>query len=296
MKSLLEAGAHFGHQTRRWDPRMRPFIFTQRNGIHIIDLQQTVRRLDEAFEWVADMVAQGGSILFVGTKKQAQETIESEARRCGMPFVNSRWLGGTLTNFQTIQGRIDHLVRLEDALARGEFARMPKKDVAKIEEEIERLNRHFGGIKEMTKLPAALYIVDPSMEYISVAEANRTGIPIVAMADTNCNPNLLDYPIPSNDDAIRAVRLVTARIADAVLEGQQRRDYGGDGEEFEFDASGTYSASPDEPTPGLEDAEEAAAPVAEAPVAVADAAPAAAEAPAQVGAADTAPPAASAEA
>jgi len=242
------------------------------------------------------MVAQGGSILFVGTKKQAQETIESEARRCGMPFVNSRWLGGTLTNFQTIQGRIDHLVRLEDALARGEFARMPKKDVSKIEEEIERLNRHFGGIKEMTKLPAALYIVDPSMEYISVAEANRTGIPIVAMADTNCNPNLLDYRIPSNDDAIRAVRLVTARIADAVLEGQQRRDYGGDGEEFEFDASGTYSASPDEPTPGLEDAEEAAAPVAEAPVAVADAAPAAAEAPAQVAAADTAPPAASAEA
>jgi small subunit ribosomal protein S2 len=288
---------------------MRPFIFTQRNGIHIIDLQQTVRRLDEAFEWVADMVALGGTILFVGTKKQAQETIESEARRCGMPFVNSRWLGGTLTNFQTIQGRIDHLVRLEDALARGEFARMPKKDVSKIEEEIERLNRHFGGIKEMTKLPAALYIVDPSMEYISVAEANRTGIPIVAMADTNCNPNLLDYPIPSNDDAIRAVRLVTARIADAVLEGQQRRDYGGDGEEFEFDATGTYSASPDEPTPGLEVAEEevapvAEAPVAEAPVAIADAAPAAAAEPAPVAAADTAPvaaadtapPAASAEA
>jgi len=275
---------------------MRPFIFTQRNGIHIIDLQQTVRRLDEAFEWVADMVAQGGSILFVGTKKQAQETIESEARRCGMPFVNSRWLGGTLTNFQTIQGRIDHLVRLEDALARGEFSRMPKKDVLKIEEEIERLNRHFGGIKEMTKLPAALYIVDPSMEYISVAEANRTGIPIVAMADTNCNPNLLDYPIPSNDDAIRAVRLVTARIADAVLEGQQRRDYGGDGEEFEFDPTSTYSASPDEPTPGQEEAEEEAAPVAEAPVAVADAAPAAAAEPAQVAAADTAPPAPTAEA
>jgi small subunit ribosomal protein S2 len=245
------------------------------------------------------MVAQGGSILFVGTKKQAQETIESEARRCGMPFVNSRWLGGTLTNFQTIQGRIDHLVRLEDALARGEFSRMPKKDVSKIEEEIERLNRHFGGIKEMTKLPGALYIVDPSMEYISVAEANRTGIPIVAMADTNCNPNLLDYPIPSNDDAIRAVRLVTARIADAVLEGQQRRDYGGDGEEFEFDASGTYSASPDEPTPGQEEPaeDEAPAAVADAPVAVADPAPvAAAEAPAPSAPAETAPPAASAEA
>jgi small subunit ribosomal protein S2 len=283
---------------------MRPFIFTQRNGIHIIDLQQTVRRLDEAFEWVADTIAQGGTILFVGTKKQAQETIESEARRCGMPFVNSRWLGGTLTNFQTIQGRIDHLVRLEDALARGEFSRMPKKDVLKIEEEIERLNRHFGGIKEMTKLPAALYIVDPSMEYISVAEANRTGIPIVAMADTNCNPNLLDYPIPSNDDAIRAVRLVTARIADAVLEGQQRRDYGGDGETFEFDAGGTYSASPDEPTPGQDVEDEAPAAEVATPTAAVDAAPAnaASAAPASAAgatpaaAADTAPPAATAQA
>ena len=250
MKSLLEAGAHFGHQTRRWDPRMRPFIFTQRNGIHIIDLQQTVRRLEEASEWVADTVSKGGTILFVGTKKQAQETVEAEATRCGMPYVNSRWLGGTLTNFQTIQGRIDHLVRLEDALARGEFTRAPKKDVLKIEEEIERLNHHFGGIKEMTKLPSALYIVDPGMEYIAVAEANRTGTAVVAMADTNCNPDLLDYPIPSNDDAIRAVRLVTARIADAVLEGNQRRDYGGDGEEFEFgEGQTTYTASPDEPSP-----------------------------------------------
>jgi small subunit ribosomal protein S2 len=229
---------------------MRPFIFTQRNGIHIIDLQQTVRRLEEASEWVADTVSKGGTILFVGTKKQAQETIEAEATRCGMPYVNSRWLGGTLTNFQTIQGRIDHLVRLEDALARGEFTRAPKKEVLKIEEEIERLNHHFGGIKEMTKLPAALYIVDPGMEYIAVAEANRTGTAVVAMADTNCNPDLLDYPIPSNDDAIRAVRLVTARIADAVLEGVQRREYGGDGEEFEFgEGQTTYTASPDEPSP-----------------------------------------------
>jgi small subunit ribosomal protein S2 len=250
MKSLLEAGAHFGHQTRRWDPRMRPFIFTQRNGIHIIDLQQTVRRLEEASEWVSDTVAKGGSILFVGTKKQAQETIQNEATRCSMPYVNSRWLGGTLTNFQTIQGRIDHLVRLEDALARGEFARMSKKDVLKIEEEIERLNRHFGGIKEMTRLPAALYIVDPSMEYIAIAEANRTGTPIVAMTDTNCNPNLIDYPIPSNDDAIRAVRLVTTRVADAVLEGLQRRELGDDAEQFEFEeGQTTYSVSPDEPSP-----------------------------------------------
>jgi small subunit ribosomal protein S2 len=257
MKSLLEAGAHFGHQTRRWDPRMRPFIFTQRNGIHIIDLQQTVRRLEEASEWVSETVANGGTLLFVGTKKQAQETVQAESSRAGMPYVNSRWLGGTLTNFSTIQGRIDHLVRLEDAVARGEFNRMPKKDVLKIEEEIERLNRHFGGIKEMTKLPSALYIIDPSMEYIAVAEANRVGIPIVAMADTNCNPNLLDYPIPSNDDAIRAVRLVTMRIADAVLEGMKRREYGGEGEEFEFEAGQTsYSVSPDEPVPGSEPLEE----------------------------------------
>ncbi|HEU0073868.1 MAG TPA: 30S ribosomal protein S2 [Dehalococcoidia bacterium] len=262
MKSLLEAGAHFGHQTRRWDPRMRPFIFTQRNGIHIIDLQQTVRRLEEASEWVSDTVSKGGAILFVGTKKQAQETIQQEATRCSMPYVNSRWLGGTLTNFQTIQGRIDHLVRLEDALARGEFGRMSKKDVLKIEEEIERLNRHFGGIKEMTRLPAALFIVDPSMEYIAIAEANRTGTPIVAMTDTNCNPNLIDYPIPSNDDAIRAVRLVTTRIADAVLEGLQRRELGDDAEQFEFEeGQTTYSVSPDEPSPA-DDAE----PVAEAAV------------------------------
>jgi small subunit ribosomal protein S2 len=260
MKALLEAGAHFGHQTRRWDPRMKPFIYAQRNGIHIIDLQQTVRRLEEASEWVAETIANGGTVLFVGTKKQAQETIESEARRCGMPYVNTRWLGGTLTNFTTIQGRIDHLVRLEDAIERGEFARMPKKDVLKIEEEIVRLNRHFGGIKEMTRLPSALYIVDPSMEYIAVAEANRVGIPIVAMTDTNCNPDLIDYPIPSNDDAIRAVRLVTARIADAVLEGVQRRELGGDGEEYEFDAEDgarTYSASPDDSAPAEAEAEAA---------------------------------------
>ncbi len=253
MKSLLEAGAHFGHQTRRWDPRMKPFIYTQRNGIHIIDLQQTVRRLDEASEFVAETVANGGTILFVGTKKQAQDTIESEAARCGMPYVNTRWLGGTLTNFTTIQGRIDHLVRLEDAVERGEFARLAKKEVLKIDEEIERLNRHFGGIKELTKLPSVVYIVDPSMEYIAVAEANRVAVPIVAMTDTNCNPELIDYPIPSNDDAIRAVRLVTSRIADAVLEGVQRREMGAEGEEFVFaEGQRSYSASPDEPAPGEE--------------------------------------------
>ncbi len=253
MKALLEAGAHFGHQTRRWDPRMRPFIFTQRNGIHIIDLQQTVRRLEEASEWVSDTVANGGTVLFVGTKKQAQETIQTEAGRCGMPYVTSRWLGGTLTNFQTIQGRIDHLVRLEDAIDRGEFGRHSKKDILKIEEEVIRLNRHFGGIKEMTKLPAAIFVVDTTMEYIAVAEASRLGIPIVAMTDTNCNPDLIDFPVPSNDDAIRAVRLVTTRIADAVLEGTKRGEFGADGELFEFEEGQTsYSASPDEEAPGSE--------------------------------------------
>jgi small subunit ribosomal protein S2 len=178
-----------------------------------------------------------------------------------MPYVNSRWLGGTLTNFTTIQGRIDHLVRLEDALARGEFARMSKKDVLKIEEEITRLNRHFGGIKELTRLPSAIFIVDPSMEYIAIAEANRTGVPIVAMIDTNCNPDVIDYPIPSNDDAIRAVRLVTTRIADAVIEGRNRLEAGGvDGDEFEFSEGQTsYTASPDEPTPGSEPEEEESA-------------------------------------
>ncbi len=252
MKQLLEAGVHFGHQTRKWNPRMRRFIFTERNGIHIIDLQQTVGRLSSAYDYVRDLAANGGVILFVGTKKQAQEAVEIEAKRAGMPYVNNRWLGGTLTNFQTIQSRIDHLARLENAKARGDFEVLPKKEQLKIDEEIERLNRHFGGIKEMTKLPAALYVVDPSMEYIAIAEANRVGIPVVAMADTNCNPNLIDYPIPSNDDAIRAVRLVTARIADAVLEGAQRREFGGESEEFEFAGQRTYSASPDEPAPGDE--------------------------------------------
>jgi small subunit ribosomal protein S2 len=231
---------------------MRPFIYSQRNGVHIIDLQQTVLRLEQATDYVRNLVAEGGTILFVGTKKQAQDTVQNEATRCHMPYVNTRWLGGTLTNFSTIQGRIDHLVRLEDAVERGEFARLPKKDVLKIEEEITRLNRHFGGIKEMTSLPSALYVVDPSMEYIAIAEANRVGIPVVAMTDTNCNPDLIDYPIPCNDDAIRAVRLVTSIIADAVIEGLERRQMGAEGEEFEFTEGQrrTYTASPDEPSPG----------------------------------------------
>ena len=259
MKMLLEAGVHFGHQTRRWDPRMRGFIFTERNGIHIIDLQQTVQRLTEACDFVRDVVARGEPILFVGTKKQAQEAIELEARRCSMPYVNNRWLGGTLTNFATIQSRIDYLVRLEDSRARGEFQRLLKKEALKIDEEIERLNRHFGGIKEMTRLPGALFIVDPSMERIAVAEAVRVGIPIVAMVDTNCNPDEVDYPIPSNDDAIRAVRLMTSRMADAALEGLTARGgYGAEGgypleADEELAAGQVFSASPDEPEPVQEE-------------------------------------------
>jgi small subunit ribosomal protein S2 len=255
MKQLLEAGVHFGHQTRKWNPRMRRFIFTERNGIHIIDLQQTVQRLQIAYDWVRDLAANGGVILFVGTKKQAQEAVESEARRCGMPFVNTRWLGGTLTNFQTIQSRIDHLVRLENARARGDFAVLPKKEQLKIDEEIERLNRHFGGIKEMTRLPQALFIVDPPKERNAVLEAIRMNIPIVAMCDTNCDPDEIECPIPSNDDAIRAVKLITAKIADAVLEGQSIRL--GVAEEVEEGAAGDFSDitvasfSPDDEEPAV---------------------------------------------
>ncbi|MGH2589146.1 MAG: 30S ribosomal protein S2, partial [Dehalococcoidia bacterium] len=226
MKQLLEAGVHFGHQTRRWDPRMRRFIFTERNGIHIIDLQQTVTRLSGAYDFVRDLAAAGGTLLFVGTKKQAQEAVEAEAKRAAMPYVNNRWLGGTMTNFQTIQSRIDYVVRLEDQRARGEFDVLPKKEVLKIEEEINRLNRHFGGIKEMTRLPTALFIIDPPKERIAVLEALRLGIPIVAMCDTNSNPDEVDYPIPSNDDAIRAVKLITGKMADAIVEGQELREAG----------------------------------------------------------------------
>jgi small subunit ribosomal protein S2 len=247
MKSLLEAGVHFGHQTQRWDPRMRPYIFTERNGIHIIDLQQTVQYLNQACDFVRDLVASGQTILFCGTKRQAQESVEAEAKRCLMPYVNNRWLGGTLTNFATIQSRIDHLVRLEDSKSRGEFDRLPKKEVMKLDKEIERLNRHFGGVKEMTAIPGAIFIVDTSAERIAVAESNRVGIPIVAMVDTNGNPDEVDYPIPSNDDAIRAVRLVTSRIADAALEGLSMREYAP--EAAEVLAGQTYSVSPDEEMP-----------------------------------------------
>jgi small subunit ribosomal protein S2 len=289
MKALLEAGVHFGHQTRRWNPKMRKFIFTERNGIHILDLQQTVDRLERACDYVRDLVANGGILLFVGTKRQAQETIETEAKRCGMPYVTTRWLGGTLTNFHTIQGRIDYLVRLEDAKARGEFEYLPKKERLKMEEEIARLNRYLGGIKEMTNIPGAVYIVDTTKEYIAVAEAQRVGVPIVALVDTNCNPDEIDYPIPSNDDAIRAIKLITARIADAVLEGLTAREYAQqaalEAEEVEVSAytETGYIASPDEPSPEQIRAEQEAA---EAEAAEAEAAAAAAEAEAESAAAD----------
>jgi small subunit ribosomal protein S2 len=220
IKQLLEAGAHFGHQTGRWHPRMKNNLFTKRNGIHIIDLEKTAVMLDKACEFVRETVASGETILFVGTKKQAQESVQEEATRCGMYYVNQRWLGGMLTNFATIQARIDQLVRLEDQLARGELGRLSKKEVLKLNEKIGRLNAQMGGFKEMTALPGALFIIDPTKERIALAEAKRMGIPVVAIVDTNCNPDEVDYPIPANDDAIRAVKLVCSKIADAVLEGK----------------------------------------------------------------------------
>jgi len=219
VKQLLEAGAHFGHQTSRWHPAMKKYIFTKRDGIHIIDLEQTATMLTKACQFVEDVAAEGGKVLFVGTKKQAQESIEEAATRCGMYYVNQRWIGGVLTNFATIQSRIDYLVRLEDQQAKGEFSRLPKKEALKLEKEITRLNKQMGGIKEMTSLPATIFIVDPPKERIALAEAKRAGIPVVAIADTSCNPDELDYPIPANDDAIRGIRLICNKIADAVIEG-----------------------------------------------------------------------------
>lgn len=223
LKQLLEAGAHFGHQTSRWHPKMKSYIFTKRKGIHIIDLEQTVSLLEKACNFVRDTVADGGHIIFIGTKKQAQEAIQEEAKRCGMYYVNQRWIGGTLTNFSTIQSRIDYLVRLEDQQAKGEFSRLPKKEALKLSEEIVRLNRDLGGFKEMTSLPSALFIVDTVKEKNAIVEAKKVGIPVVAVADTNSNPDEIDYPIPANDDAIRAIKLICSKAADAVLEGKSRR-------------------------------------------------------------------------
>ncbi len=220
IKELLEAGAHFGHQTSRWHPKMKRYIFTKRNKIHIVDLEKTAELLDKACQYVKQLVADGGKIMFVGTKKQAQSIIEEEARRCNMFFINQRWIGGILTNFTTIQSRMDYLVRLEDQQERGEFQRLPKKEARKKVEEIEKLNKNMGGFKEMVGLPDAIYIVDPAKERIAIAEARKMGIPVIAIVDTNCNPDEVDYPIPANDDAIRAIKLITGKIASAVISGQ----------------------------------------------------------------------------
>lgn len=221
MKQLLEAGVHFGHQTRRWNPKMKRYIFTERNGIYIIDLQKTVKKVEEAFNVMRDIAANGGNVLFVGTKKQAQDAIKEEATRAGMYFVNQRWLGGTLTNFQTIQKRIKRLKDIERMQEDGTFEVLPKKEVVQLKKELERLEKFLGGIKDMKGLPDALFIVDPRKERIAVAEARKLNIPIIGIVDTNCDPDEIDHVIPANDDAIRAVKLLTSKMADAILEAKQ---------------------------------------------------------------------------
>ncbi len=221
MKQLLEAGVHFGHQTRRWNPKMAPFIFTERNGIYIIDLQKTVKKLEEAYMFVRDLAASGESLLFVGTKKQAQDSIREEAERVGMFYVNARWLGGMLTNFKTMRRRIDRLNQLKTMQSDGTFDMLPKKEVIKLQGEIARLEKYLGGVKDMKKLPGALFIVDPRKERNSIAEARKLGIPIVAIVDTNCDPDEIDYIIPGNDDAIRAIKLISQVMANAITEGRQ---------------------------------------------------------------------------
>ena len=229
MKQLLEAGVHFGHQTRRWNPKMAEYIFTERNGIYIIDLQKTVRKLEEAYNFVRQLSMEGKSVLFVGTKKQAQDSVRDEAQRAGAYYVNARWLGGMLTNFRTIRRRIDRLNQLKTMESDGTFDMLPKKEVVKLNLEIEKLEKFLGGIKEMKQLPGALFIVDPRKERIAVAEAKKLGIPIVAIVDTNCDPDEIDYVIPGNDDAIRAIKLISQTMANAVLEGKQ-------GEQLEVEA------------------------------------------------------------
>ncbi|HIT06172.1 MAG TPA: 30S ribosomal protein S2 [Candidatus Scybalocola faecipullorum] len=221
MKQLLEAGVHFGHQTRRWNPKMAPYIYTERNGIYIIDLQKSVGMVDEAYNAIKDIVADGGTILFVGTKKQAQDTIKTEAERCGMFYVNQRWLGGMLTNFKTIQSRINRLKEIEAMSEDGTFDVLPKKEVIALKKEWEKLEKNLGGIKNMKKLPDAIFVVDPRTERICVQEAHILGIPLIGIADTNCDPEELDYVIPGNDDAIRAVKLIVSKMADAVVEANQ---------------------------------------------------------------------------
>ena len=224
MKQLLEAGVHFGHQTRRWNPKMASYIYTERNGIYIIDLQKTVKKLEEAYNFVRDLAASGETLLFVGTKKQAQEAIKEEAERVGMYYVNARWLGGMLTNFKTMRTRVERLNQLHKMQEDGTFAMLPKKEVAKLNLEIEKLEKYLGGVKDMKKLPGALFIVDPRKERNAIAEARKLHIPIVAIVDTNCDPDVIDYVIPGNDDAIRAIKLISATMANAVQEGKQGED------------------------------------------------------------------------
>ena len=239
MKQLLEAGVHFGHQTRRWNPKMAEYIFTERNGIYIIDLQKTVKKIEEAYNFIRDIAQEGGDILFVGTKKQAQESIKEEAERVGMYWVNARWLGGMLTNFKTIKQRIDRLEQLTRMEEDGTFDLLPKKEVLNLMHEREKLEKFLGGIKDMRKLPSALFIVDPRKEKIAIAEAKKLGIPVVAIVDTNCDPEEVDYVIPGNDDAIRAVKLIASTIANAIMEGRQ----GTDADEAAAEAEASESAS-----------------------------------------------------
>ena len=257
MKQLLEAGVHFGHQTRRWNPKMKKYIFTERNGIYIIDLQKTVKKVDEAYKYVRDLAANGGTLLFVGTKKQAQDSVRDEANRSGMFYVNQRWLGGTLTNFQTIRKRIDRMKKIEKMEEDGTFELLPKKEVVDLVKEKNRLIKFLGGIKEMKRIPDALFVIDPRKERIAIAEAHKLNIPIIGIVDTNCDPDEIDYVIPANDDAIRAVKLLTGKMADAILEGKQ-------GEEIEEAAKAAKAEEVAKAeAPAEEPAQEAAEPAAE---------------------------------
>ena len=249
MKALLETGVHFGHRTRRWNPKMKPYIFTERNGIHIIDLQQTLGMIEDAYNVIRDTVAEGGSVLFVGTKRQAQDTVASDASRARQPFVNERWLGGTLTNWQTIRQRIEYLKRLEKRRGDGDFDLLKKRERLRVEHEIEKLNMRLGGIRDMKGLPSLLFIVDINHEETAVREANILGIPVIALVDTNCNPDPIDYLIPSNDDAIRAIKLIVGKMADAAIEGMALRQENMDEEVTDV---GSYGASFD----GMEDVDD----------------------------------------
>lgn len=255
MKQLLEAGVHFGHQTRRWNPKMAPYIYTERNGIYIIDLQKSVGMMDAAYNAVVNIVAEGGNVLFVGTKKQAQDAIQQEADRCGMYYVNQRWLGGMLTNFKTIQSRIKRLEEIEKMSEDGTFDVLPKKEVIALKKEWDKLERNLGGIKGMNKIPDAIFIVDPKKERICVQEAQTLGVPLIGIADTNCDPEELDYVIPGNDDAIRAVKLIVGKIADAVIEGRQGED---DFAEAEEEMAQEAQASAEESPKSIEEVAEEA--------------------------------------